>query len=133
MDFGRILGGFWEDFWKDLSLQTMIRATKGKSMDGWMDGVDLIICLAIWTLYKRRVPLVSDDSQVISIASQNKLRSTSLCRAFFGDFGRVWGGFRKPKGKPKSIFSKSFFDVFFECVLASISGRFWDALNLKNH
>ena len=57
---GRVLGGFWdgfgedlgriwdgvgeefekifEAFWKDLGGQTMIRATKGKSMDGWMDG-----------------------------------------------------------------------------------------------
>ena len=34
MDFGWILEGFWEDFWKDLTLQTMIRATKGISMDG---------------------------------------------------------------------------------------------------
>ena len=33
MDFGRILGRFLEGF--DL---TMIRATKGISMDGWMDG-----------------------------------------------------------------------------------------------
>ena len=43
MDFGWILGGFWVDFWKDLSLQTMIRATKGKSMDGWMHG-----CMDAW-------------------------------------------------------------------------------------
>ena len=33
MDFGRILAKFLEGF--DL---TMIRATKGKSMDGWMAG-----------------------------------------------------------------------------------------------
>ena len=53
MDFGRILEGFWEGFWKDLTLQyfqsfqetshveglaLMIRATRGRSMDGWMDG-----------------------------------------------------------------------------------------------
>ena len=44
-DLGRIWDGFWEDFekifgafWKDLGGQTMIRATTGKSMDGWMDG-----------------------------------------------------------------------------------------------
>ena len=36
MDFGYILEGFWKDFGK--ILQTMIRATKGISMDGWMDG-----------------------------------------------------------------------------------------------
>ena len=31
----------------------MIRATRGRSMDGWMDGEDLIICLAAWTLNER--------------------------------------------------------------------------------
>jgi hypothetical protein len=38
VDFGRILAGFREDFWKDLTLQTMIRATKGISLDRWVDG-----------------------------------------------------------------------------------------------
>ena len=62
-DFLSISNGFWEDlvkslvvFRKDLRGKTLIGATKGKSMDGWMDGwmdgEDLIICLAIWTLYK---------------------------------------------------------------------------------
>ena len=40
MDFGWILAGFgkvFEAFWKDLNKKTMIRATKGKSMDGWME------------------------------------------------------------------------------------------------
>ena len=67
----------------------MIRATMGISMDGWMDGEDLIICIAIWTLYKRCLPLTSGEVRVISIASRNRLRSTSLCKAFCGDFGRV--------------------------------------------
>ena len=31
--FGRILNGFWKNFGKDLGRQTMIRATKGKSME----------------------------------------------------------------------------------------------------
>ena len=41
-DFGWIWDGFWKDFekilkafWKDLGGQTMMRATKGKSMHGW--------------------------------------------------------------------------------------------------
>ena len=50
-DFQRVLDGFWEDFGQkfgsfleELEGQTMIRATKGKSMDGWMDGwIDLSI------------------------------------------------------------------------------------------
>ena len=37
MDFGWILGGFLEIF-GFLGGRTMIRATKGTSMDGWMDG-----------------------------------------------------------------------------------------------
>ena len=54
--FGRVLGEFWEDlgrflerfwesfgkifeaFWMDLGGRTLISATKGKSMDGCMDG-----------------------------------------------------------------------------------------------
>ena len=56
--FGRILDGFgkkfkgiWNEFWKDFEkifeaswkvqvaeLTLMIRATRGRSMDGWMDG-----------------------------------------------------------------------------------------------
>ena len=56
---GRAPGRFWKDFEGGLGEflmhgfgKTMIRATKGISMDGWMDGVDLIICVAIWMLYK---------------------------------------------------------------------------------
>ena len=110
----------------------MIRATKGKSMDGWMDGVDLIICLAIWTLYKRRLPLVSDEFRAICIASRNELRPTSLSKGIYEDFGRISGGFGRPKWMPKSIFGTFFFDAFFECVLASIFGRFFKGRKLKN-
>ena len=51
-------------------LTLMIRATRGRSMDG----VDLIICLAVWTLYKRRFPLTCDDLLASCIASRNRLR-----------------------------------------------------------
>ena len=46
--------------------------------------------------------------------------------------GRFWEGFGRPKWRPKSIFGRSFFDAFFECVLVSILDRFWEARNLKN-
>ena len=36
------------------------------------------------------------------------------------DFGRFW----EAKIEPKSNFGRLFFDAFFECVSASISGRF---------
>ena len=52
--------------------------------------------------------------------------------AFFFDFGCILGGFGRPKRRPKSIFGRFFFDAFFECVLASILGRFLEAPNLKN-
>ena len=52
-----------------------------------MDGVDLIICVAIWTLYKRRGPLTCDDLRASPIASQNRLRSRPNIFRFFADFG----------------------------------------------
>ena len=61
-------------------------------MDGWVDewmgGEDLIICIAIWTLYKLWDPLISDDLRVRPIASLNKLCFTSLLGLIFKDFGR---------------------------------------------
>ena len=105
----------------------MIRATKKRSMDG----EDLIICVAIWTLYRRRLPLTSDDLLTICIASRNRLRPRPRFFASRLDFGAILGGFGRPKWKPKSIFGRFFFDVFFECVLASILGGFLKAQDLK--
>ena len=70
-----------------------------------MDPEDLIICIAIWTLYKLCGPLISDEVREISIASQNKLRFTSLWRPIFKDFG-------SPNGFPNLIF-----EVFFLMLL----------------
>ena len=56
-------------------------------------------------------------------------------RRFFGicfDLGSILGGFGRPKRRPKSIFGRFFCDAFFECVLASIFGRFLEAPNLEN-
>ena len=71
-----------------------------------MDPEDLIICIAIWTLYKLWDPLVCDEVRVISIASLNKLRFTSLLGPIFKDFGR-------PNGFPNSIFEAFFSMLFF--------------------
>ena len=71
-----------------------------------MDPEDLIICIAIWTLYKLWDPLLSDDLRVRSIASLNKLRFTSLLGPIFKDFGR-------PNGFPNSIFEAFFSMLFF--------------------
>ena len=98
-----------------------------------MDGEDLIICVALWTLYKRRSPLPCDDLRAVSIASRNKLRSASLCGAIFRDFGAILKGFGRPKWMPKPIFWRLLFDVFFECVFAWIFGCCLEARNLKNH
>ena len=52
--------------------------------------------------------------------------------SFFFDVGSILGGFGRPKRRPKSSFGRFFFDVFFECVSASILDRFLEARNLKN-
>ena len=69
---------------------------------------------------------------MISIASQNKLRFTSLLGGIFVVLGSILGDFGEAKWKAKSIFWRFFFDGFFECVLASIWGGFLEARNLKN-
>ena len=56
-------------------------------MDGWMDGEDLIICLALRTLYKRWFPLICDDFPTICIASRNRLRFASLLGGILDGFG----------------------------------------------
>ena len=70
-----------------------------------MDGVDLIICIAIWTLYKRCAPLIRDEFRVSPIASRNKLRFTSLFGSIFKDFG-------SPNGS-QIQFSRLFFSMLF--------------------
>ena len=51
---------------------------------------------------------------------------------FFFDVGSIWGGFGKPKRRPKSIFGTFFFDAFFERVLTSMLGCFLKARKLEN-
>ena len=51
---------------------------------------------------------------------------------FWNDFGPILGGFGQPKRRQTSIFRRLFCDAFFECVSASISGRFWEAPNPEN-
>ena len=70
-----------------------------------MDGVDLIICVAIWMPNKARAPLTCDDVLAVCIASRNRLRSASL-------FGRISEDFRGQHGGQNSIF-ESFFSMFF--------------------
>ena len=60
-------------------------------MDGWMDGEDLIICLAIWTFYKRWRPLIRDDLRVSSIAARNKFCLPSLFKAIWEVLGSQHG------------------------------------------
>ena len=89
-------------------------------MDGWigMDGEDLIICLAIWTLYKRWFPLVSDDLRVSCIASRNRLRSASLFGTMFEDFGGR-------NGRQNSTFEVFFPMVFSNAFLHQFFVDFW--------
>ena len=71
-----------------------------------MNEEDLIICIAIWTLYKLWRPLISDELREISIASRNKLRFTSLLGPIFKDFGN-------PNGLPNAILEAFFLMLFF--------------------
>ena len=102
-------------------------------MDGWIDGEDLIICVARLVVQKLRGPLVSDDLRVSSIASRNRLRSTSLLGGILKVFGAIFGGFGRPKSMPNVICRRFFGDTFFDRVLASILHGFLEARNLKNH
>ena len=86
---------------------------------------DLIICIAIWTLYKLCRPLVSDELRVRSIAPRNELRVTSL-------LGLVFKGFGRPNGFPNSVF-EVFFDVIFHRVWTSNFGRLFEAPSQKNN
>ena len=73
------------------------------------DQEDLIICVALWTLYKRWGPMTFDDLRAVCIASRNKLRLTSL-------FGAILMVLGNPNRCPNSIlepfFSMSFSKAF---------------------
>ena len=104
----------------------MIRAARGRSMDEWMDGVDLIICLAFWMVYKRRLPLICDDLLASCIASRNKLRFTSL-------FEPILEAFRGPNGSQNRLLGSFFSMLFLNAISASIFVRFGEAATSKNH
>ena len=86
-----------------------------------MDGEDLIICVAIWTLYKRCAPLICDDLLAISIASRNKLRFTSL-------FEPILEAFRGPNGSQNRLLGSFFSMLFLNAISASIFDRFGEAV-----
>ena len=71
-----------------------------------VDQEDLIICVAFWTLYKRRAPLRSDHLRASCIASRNQMRSRLHLFASRVDFGGTWGVFGKSKWRLKSIFGR---------------------------
>ena len=118
MDFQPLSARFWmifeppEPFESRIAFgETCVNHFRLKNLLWWLgrrgaDQEDLIICIAIWTLYKLWPPLISDDLREISIASQNKLRFTSLLGPIFKDFGR-------PNGFPNSIFEVFFSTLFF--------------------
>ena len=90
-------------------LQTLLWWLGRRGADQLMDGEDLIICLALWTLYKRRPPLRPDDFRASSIAPRNKLRLASL----FGAILVVLGGQNRcPNSILESFFSMSFSKAF---------------------
>ena len=113
--------------------ETCLKRFRLKTLLWWLgrrgaDQEDLIICIAIWTLYKLWPPLVSDELRVRPIASLNKLRFTSLLGLIFKDFGR----FGEANLEWKIDFGGFFSISFSRSMLASIFNRFSEARNVKN-
>ena len=100
-------------------------------MDGWMDGEVLIIGMMVG--WSGGVPkgLPSGLFPLICIASFFEFFFRRRLFSYFFDVGSILGGFGRPKRRQKSSFGRFFFDVFFECVSASIFRQFLEARNLK--
>ena len=45
-------------------------------MDGWMDGVDLIICIALWMVSNPQGPMGLGELRSVSMASKNLVFET---------------------------------------------------------
>ena len=110
MDFGRIQMVFWKGFG---GITNDCKRFRLQNLLWWLgrrgaDQEDLIICVALWTLYKRRRPLISDDFRAGCIASRNQTRSRLHLFASRVDFGATWGGFGRSKWRLKSIFGRPF-------------------------
>ena len=119
MDFQPLGARFWmileppEAFFESRIAfrETCVKRYGLKNMLWWLgrqgaDQGDLIICVAIWMLYKVRVPLNSDDFRASCIASRNRLRRTSLLGAILEALGAQY--------RRKNRYSRRFFfDVFF--------------------
>ena len=109
-DFGRIQVVFWKGYggmtndYERFRLQNLLWWLGRRGADQ----EDLIICVALWTLYKRRPPLTFDDFRASCIASRNHSRSRLHLFASRIDFGGTWGGFGRPKWRLKSIFGRPF-------------------------
>ena len=95
----------------------MIRATRSRSsrpnhMPSHLDALQTMISVAFRRFLGRLHSVAKQASFDIASGSDfGGLRS---------DFGRFW----EAKMEPKSNFGRLFFDAFFECVSAWISGRF---------
>ena len=87
-----------------------------------MDEEDLVICEALWTLYKRRSPLTCDDFRAISIASRNKLRSRPYIFVSNWVLERFWEAKMEPQIEFLHVFLRCFFRVRFGIVLECIFG-----------
>ena len=103
-----------------------------RSIDGWMDGWRSTNHWNDgWMVRRGPKRLGFRCGDLVSGSYFFLLFSEGFFLIFF-DVGSIFGGFGKPKRKPKSIFGTFFFDAFFECILASILGCCLEARNLKN-
>ena len=88
-----------------------------------MDPEDLIICVAVWTLYKRRGPMVCDELLASCRASRNRARPRLHFFAPRVDFATILGGVGKPKWTRKSIFGQFFAMHFSNAFLDRFFGK----------
>ena len=105
----------------DLTL--MIRATRGRSMDGWMDGWSRPNHMPSHLDALQTMPCVNFRRFAGGVHGVAKQASFSI--AFWSNFG----GLGKPKSMLKIDFRAFFFDVIFERVFTSKFDRFWEAQN----
>ena len=100
------------DFWKDLNLQTMIRATKGKSMDGEV----LIIGMMVgWSGSVPKGLTCVDDRLFPRLFFWSFFSKAFFC-GFLGfsyDFARFWEAKMEAKIDFWEVFFRRFFRVLF--------------------
>ena len=100
-----------------------------------MDGEVLIIGMRVGWFGGVPKGLTSVGVRTLELEAHSLFFEDVFSKAFFSMFCDFWwisGGFRMPTWRPKSIFGRVFFDVFFKCIAASIFCRFFTVFSNPN-